>query len=131
MTGPGVVMRSVCGAKQISWLSGRDADGKPFSLAFCFTCVFVISPSGKITRYLYGVQQLPLDVKMALLEASEGRTGPTIAKVLTFCYSYDPEGKHYTFNVVHISGLVIVGLVVLFAGVFLVKPKKKNRGDLS
>ena len=42
----------------------------------------VLSPEGKITRYLNGVDQLPFDVKMALIEASDGRVGPTIAKTL-------------------------------------------------
>jgi protein SCO1 len=91
------------------------------------TAVIAVAPDGKITRYLYGIHQLPLDVKLAVMEASEGRTGPTIAKVLNMCYTYDPEGQHYTLNVVHISGLAIVGLVVLFVVVFIVVPKKKER----
>jgi protein SCO1 len=91
------------------------------------TAVIAVSPEGKITRYLYGIHQLPLDVKLAVMEASEGRTGPTISKILNMCYSYDPEGRHYTLNIVHISGLVIVGLVGLFVVVFIVVPKKKER----
>lgn len=89
------------------------------------TTLIAVSPEGKITRYLYGIHQLPLDVKLAVMEASEGRTGPTIAKVLNFCYAYDPEGKHYAFNFVHIGGVVIVGLVGVFVFVFIVKPKRK------
>jgi protein SCO1/2 len=84
-----------------------------------------VSPQGKVTRYLYGIHQLPLDVKLALMEASEGKTSPTISKVLNFCYAYDPEGKHYTFNFVRISGVVIVGLVAVFMFMFVVKPKRK------
>jgi protein SCO1 len=88
--------------------------------------LIAVSPAGKVTRYLYGVHQLPLDVKLAVMEASEGKTSPTISKVLNFCYAYDPEGKHYTFNVVRISGVVIVGLVAVFMFVFVVRPKKKT-----
>ncbi|HVN48985.1 MAG TPA: SCO family protein [Bacteroidota bacterium] len=91
------------------------------------TAVIAVSPDGKITRYLYGIHQLPLDVKLAVIEASEGKTGPTISKILNMCYTYDPEGQHYTLNFVHISGLVIVGLVGLFVVVFIVIPKKKER----
>jgi protein SCO1/2 len=87
--------------------------------------LIAVSPQGTVTRYLYGIHQLPLDVKLAVMEAAEGKTGPTIAKVLNFCYAYDPEGKHYTFNFVRISGIVIVGLVALFMFVFVVRPKKK------
>jgi len=88
--------------------------------------LIAVSPEGKITRYLYGIHQLPLDVKLALMEASQGRTGPTIAKVLNFCYAYDPEGRHYTFNIVRVSGVVIVGFVALFVFVFIVRPKKRK-----
>jgi protein SCO1 len=88
--------------------------------------LIAVSPTGKVTRYLYGVHQLPLDVKLAVMEASEGKTSPTISKVLNFCYAYDPEGKHYTFNVVRISGVVIVGLVAVFMFVFVVRPKKRT-----
>jgi protein SCO1/2 len=88
--------------------------------------LIAISPQGKVTRYLYGIHQLPLDVKLAVIEASEGKTGTTISKVLNFCYAYDPEGKHYTFNIVRISGLVIVGSIAVFMFVFIVKPKRKS-----
>jgi protein SCO1 len=87
--------------------------------------LIAISPQGKVTRYLYGIHQLPLDVKLAVMEASEGHTSPTIAKVLNFCYAYDPEGKHYTFNIVRISGVAIIGLVALFMFVFVIRPKKR------
>ena len=90
--------------------------------------LIALSPDGKVTRYLYGIHQLPLDVKLAMMEASAGRTSPTIAKVLNFCYAYDPEGKHYTFNVVRISGVVVIGLVAVFMFVFVVRPKKKTEG---
>ena len=88
--------------------------------------LIAVSPEGKVTRYLYGIHQLPLDVKLAVMESAAGRTGPTIAKVLNFCYSYDPEGKRYTFNIVRISGVFILGLVAVFMFVFVVRPRKKT-----
>ncbi len=87
--------------------------------------IIVLSPEGKIARYLNGTKYLPFDVKMALTEASEGKTGPTIAKLLSYCYSYNPEGRTYVFNVTRVTG----GVILLFAAVFVVyltvKPKKK------
>ncbi len=88
--------------------------------------LIIISPQGKIARYIHGIQYLPFDIKMALIEASEGRTGPTIAKFIAFCYRYDPEGKTYTMNVTRIGGIVVVALVALFAVVFVIRPKKKK-----
>jgi len=53
----------------------------------------VLSGTGMVTRYLYGVTFLPFDVKMAVTEAAQGRTGPTIARLLKFCFNYDPAGR--------------------------------------
>ena len=89
--------------------------------------LIAVSPSGKITRYLVGIRHLPFDVRMALYEAAEGRTGPTIAKVMKFCFSYDPEGKRYAFDIVRVGGLLVVGLAGVFAAVFLFRPKGKSR----
>ncbi len=86
-----------------------------------------LSPTGKITRYINGIQYLPFDIKMAVIEASNGKVGPTIAQILKFCYSYDPESRTYALNVTRIGMLVILLLAALFAFVFLVKPRLKMK----
>ena len=88
--------------------------------------LIVLSPDGKITRYLHGTYFLPFDLKMAVVEASEGRSGPTINKVLQYCFSYDPEGKKYVFNITKISGTLILFVALsMFIGL-MVKRKNKN-----
>jgi protein SCO1 len=88
--------------------------------------LIVVSPQGKVTRYINGIQYLPFDVKMAVIEASEGKVGPTIATVLRFCYSYNPESRSYALNVTRIGMVVVLLLVALFVGVFILKPRVKN-----
>jgi len=91
--------------------------------------LIVLSPDGKITRYLHGTYFLPFDLKMAVVEASEGRSGPTINKVLQYCFSYDPEGKKYVFNITKVSGALILFIAVsLFAGLMF---KRKNKNSQS
>ena len=86
--------------------------------------IMVLSPAGKVTRYLYGSAYfLPFDIKMAIVEAAEGRSGPTINKVLNYCFSYDPEGQKYVFNVTKISGT----LILLLAGSLLFTMVMKGR----
>lgn len=75
----------------------------------------VVSPDGKITRYLMGSTFLPFDLKMAFIEASKGIPTSTINKALEFCFSYDPEGGQYVFNVTKIVG----GAMIIFALSFL------------
>jgi len=48
--------------------------------------LIILAPDGKITRYMYGTDPLPFDLKMALLEASQGKIGPAISKVVRFCF---------------------------------------------
>ena len=88
--------------------------------------IIVLSPDGKITRYLYGVYFLPFDLKMAVIEASQGRSGPTINKMLKFCFSYDAAGKKYVFNITKVSGSIII-LAALGFFVSLVLKTKKNK----
>lgn len=91
--------------------------------------IIVLSPDGKVTRYLYGSTYfLPFDLKMAIVEAAEGRSGPTINKVLKYCFSYDPEGQKYVFNMTKVSGTIILLLAasLLFSMIFKGR-KRKNK----
>lgn len=59
------------------------------------SAIFILSPEGKIARTLYGVQFEPWDLKLALLEASEGKGGNFIDRFVSFCYRYDPQSRRY------------------------------------
>ncbi|HJN06676.1 MAG TPA: SCO family protein [Bacteroidales bacterium] len=79
--------------------------------------LIVLSPKGKITRYLYGTTYfLPFDIKMAIVEAADEKSGPTINKMLKYCFSYDPDGQKYVLNFTKILGslilLIVIGLLV-------------------
>lgn len=75
----------------------------------------VVAGDGTIVRYLYGTSFLAKDVSLALLEARDGKAGASIRKVMEFCFSYDPAGKTYVFNLLRVSATV----VILCAGGFL------------
>jgi protein SCO1/2 len=91
--------------------------------------IMAVSPGGKIARYLYGTEFQPLDVKLALIEASEGRTGPTISKLMKLCYSYDPDAKQYVLSITRIAGGGILFFMAIFVTVFVIKKKKNNPSD--
>ncbi|AKU92808.1 SCO family protein [Vulgatibacter incomptus] len=57
--------------------------------------IFVASPEGKISRYLYGIEFPASNLKLALLDASKGKVGSTIDKLLLFCYHFDDDSKEY------------------------------------
>ncbi len=90
--------------------------------------LMAVSPSGKIARYLYGDKFLPFDVKMSLAEAAEEKTGPTVARLLKYCFSYDPEGRRYVFNILRVVGtLLLLWIVGIF--LFVSRAKKINPLD--
>jgi protein SCO1/2 len=85
----------------------------------------VVSNKGKITRYLNGMFFQPFEWKMAVVEASKGQSGPTINKVLRYCYSYDPAGQTYVMNITKVSGTIILFFASLLLLVLVLKPKRK------
>lgn len=89
--------------------------------------IIVLSPQGKITRYLHGVYFLPFDLKMAIIEASHGKSGPTINKMLQFCFSYDAKGKKYVFNITKVSGSLIILAAIGFFISLIVRNKKSQK----
>ena len=88
--------------------------------------IIAISPQGKITRYLNGIEFLPFDVKMALLEASDEQTRPTITKTLLYCFAYDAKAKTYVFQAEKVLGSFMFGAVLIFF-IYLVKTGRKKK----
>ncbi len=91
--------------------------------------IFVVDSQGTIVRYLHGTHFLPKDITLALVEASEGRLGTTIQKVVRFCFSYDAENKTYVFNLLRVSGTVVLLTAAGFLAFLLLGGKKKKRDN--
>ena len=91
------------------------------------SALIILAPDGKIIRYIMGLSYLPFDVKMAVIEAAEGRVGPTINKVLLYCFSYDPQGRTYAMNITKITGTIILFLIGVFAIFLITKTKARSR----
>jgi protein SCO1 len=88
--------------------------------------VMVLSPQGKVTRYIVGTDFLPADVTLSLMEARKGTLQPTIARILRACFSYDPHGRRLVFKTLQVSATVILALLGAFA-VFLFISSKRRR----
>lgn len=87
---------------------------------------FVVNDEGKIVRYLTGQRLVPFDLSMALLEASEDRIGTPIRKALEFCFSYDPHGRKYVFNLLRVSGTLILLTLGSFLTYLILSGRKKK-----
>ncbi len=93
--------------------------------------LILISPEGKITRYLNGTYFLPFEFKLAVIEASKGIPGPTVNRILQFCYSYDPVGQAYVLNITKVAGILILVIASLVLIVLFAKPKKRIKTESS
>jgi protein SCO1/2 len=73
------------------------------------TAIMVLTPQGRISRYFYGVDYPPKDLRMGLVEASQGKIGNAVDQVLLYCYHYDPATGKY--------GAIVSNILRLGAGV--------------
>ncbi len=88
--------------------------------------VTLLTPEGVISRYLYGVEYKPNDLRLGLLEASRGKIGTTMDRILLYCYQYDPDAKGYVVfarNVMKLGGMITLSLVVLLLAALWIKEK--------
>jgi len=91
--------------------------------------VFLLTPDGRISRYLYGIEFKPNDLRMALLEASMGGIGTTVDKVLLYCYHYDPNAGGYVLmadRLMRLGGGVTLAIFTFFVGGFWIKEARKK-----
>ena len=82
--------------------------------------ITLLGSKGKISRYLYGIEFPNKDLKLGILEASEGKVGSTLDKIILYCYHYDPYKNTYTIfatNVMRLGGIfTIIFLCIMIAG---------------
>jgi len=86
----------------------------------------ILAPDRKITRYLLGNEFLPFDFQMGVYEASRGTVMPTTARLMKMCFSYDPEGRTYVFNIVRVTAFVMLSSLAVF-GAFLYFTTRRRR----
>ena len=74
--------------------------------------IIVLTPEGKVSRYFYGIEYAPRDLRLAFVDASQGRIGSLADQIIMYCYRYDPETGTY--------GLVLMRILRVFASLTLV-----------
>jgi protein SCO1/2 len=84
------------------------------------TAIMVLTPQGRISRYFYGVEFPPKDLRMGLVEASQAKIGNAVDAVLLYCYHYDPHTGKYGAIVANILRLAAALTILLLGGGLLV-----------
>lgn len=92
--------------------------------------VTLLTPEGKISRYLYGIRFNPRDIRLALAEAAESKLGISVERVLLFCYHYDPQAHGYVLfasNIMRAGGALTVAVLALILGLLWRRERRRSR----
>lgn len=95
-------------ADQLGFSFRWDEEGQQYAHA---SVAYVVTPKGKLSRYLYGIEFPPQTLKLAMIEASNGQIGSVVDQLIFYCFQFDPAKNKYTlyaFRVMQIGGLLTV-----------------------
>lgn len=113
-------------ANAVGFRYAYDADSKQFAHA---SAVMVLTSEGRISRYFFGIQYPARDMRLGLVEASQGKIGSVVDQVLLFCYHYDPVTGKYGLlisRVIKAGGL----LTVLAIGILVLALSRREHYEL-
>jgi protein SCO1/2 len=91
--------------------------------------ITVLTPQGRVSRYLYGIEFSPRDLQLALVEASQNKIGTAVDQALLFCYHYDPSTGKYgvaVMNLVRAGGVLTIAALGIFIGLTLRRERQKT-----
>jgi protein SCO1 len=110
-------------ANALGFRYAYDPDSKQFAHA---SAIMLLTPQGKISRYFYGIQYPSRDMRLGLVEASEGKIGTPVDQVLLFCYHYDPSTGKYGLLISRLIQLAGAVIVLAIASLILVLYRKEH-----
>jgi protein SCO1/2 len=99
-------------------------EGKEFAHG---AALVVVSPKGKITKYIYGTSFSPVELKLAIIEAKAELANQGIVKMQNYCYSYEPKGKKYITSINQITGALVLFAALIFLSILIFKNRHKTQ----
>ena len=97
--------------------------------------IMILSPEGKIARYLYGIEYHPKTMRLSLVESAEGKIGSSIDQLVLYCFHYDAKEGSYApvaMNIMRVSGGVSVTVLGGFlTSFFLAESRKRKKSHAS
>ena len=125
LTGPADSINAL--TKAVGFQYQYDASRNQYAHA---TAIMVLTPQGRISRYFYGVDFPPKDLRMGLVEASQGKIGNAVDQVLLYCYHYDPAAGKYgavVSNMLKIGAAITILVLGAMILIFLRMEKAVSR----
>ena len=106
-----------------------DEESKQYAHA---AALVLLTPDGKVSRYLYGIDYPARDLRLGLVEAGEGRVGTSFDKLLLTCFRYDPASRRYqpyVIGFIKLGSLAVLGALAATLGVFWRREWKARKGS--
>jgi len=92
--------------------------------------VMVVTPTGKMSRYFYGIDYAPKDIKFGVMDSAQAKVGTPAEQLLLYCYHYDPASGKYGFAILRVMRVAgVATLLGLGAMAFVFWRKNKNKGS--
>ena len=116
-------------AKQVGFKFRWDDKEQQFAHA---SAAYVLTPQGRISRYLYGITFAPKTLRLSLVEAGEGKIGTIVDKLTLWCFHYDPSTSKYALvasNIMRGGGVVAVLIMAAFLVPFWLRQRSPKRNQ--
>jgi protein SCO1/2 len=91
------------------------------------SAIYVLTPEGKLSKYFYGIEYSPKDIRLGLVEASQNKIGNAVDQILLFCYHFDPTSAKYTFLAMDILRGAGAATVLMLGGFVLIMLRRDSR----
>ena len=93
------------------------------------SAIYVVTPDGRMSRYFYGIEFSPKDIRLGLIEAAKNRIGSPVDQLILYCYHYDPSTGKYTplvTNILRVAGAATVFAMGGFITLMLIRDRRNS-----
>jgi protein SCO1/2 len=91
------------------------------------SAIYVLTPQGKLSKYFYGIEYSPKDMRLGLVEASQNKIGNAVDQILLFCYHFDPTTGKYTGAALSILRVAGAATVLTLGGFVFIMLRRENK----
>ena len=95
------------------------------------SAIYVLTPQGRLSKYFYGVEYSPRDLRFGLIEASHNKIGTPVDQILLFCYHFDPHSAKYTPLALGILRVTGAATFFTLAGFVVIMLRRERRANMS
>jgi len=91
------------------------------------SAIYILTPEGKLSKYFYGIEYSPKDMRLAMVEASENRIGNPVDQILLYCYHFDPHSAKYTPYALGLLRVVGAATFLALGGFVFISLRRERR----